>query len=94
LNLRLAITGPEGISTVVKISFYEMPLLEKERLIFVNASEKTCLMWNGRSWSTPYEGEPPLWKTLHVIVPPMERLLTNDWHDVPVCMHEWGVKVD
>lgn len=88
--------APAGLITSVKISFQELPdLREKDRYLFCDDEGRLVHMWNGRhqSWGTPDEGEQPLWRQLHTVVPTMKWLLHMPWNDQPFCIHDWNERV-
>ena len=93
LDMKLEVTTIDGSNTFMSVvtCFHELPLMPlRDRYLFVNADGRILQVWNGGKLldGTPDRGLPPVWRTIHHVVPPT-RLL-SDWSDETLfCIHEW-----
>ena len=98
MGLYLEIPGlPDSHKYSVRIAFQEMTQLSvHDRYLFVE-NGNVHHVWNGRrkAWGNRTEGAEPVWRTLHILVPPMSRLLSEPaWdNDTPFCIHAWDEPV-
>lgn len=80
-------------TVVMHVAFHELPQLQpRDRYLFVHRDGLSIQVWNGRqrTWGCPTEGDEPVWNTLHLLVPPAARLLSNPhWIDRVFCIHAW-----
>ena len=109
MGLYLDITGlPDSQPYSVRIAFQEMKQLSvQDRYLFVENGE-VHHMWDGRRKvcnGRNIRMEPgmdcrirlgePMWRTFHILVPPMSRLISEPrWDDdKPFCIHAWDEPV-
>jgi hypothetical protein len=96
LGLTLDVSGAESHSYSVRVAFQEMShLSSNDRYLFLDNKE-ICYLWDGRrkAWIDRLSDVEPVWRTLHTLVPPMSRLLSQPpWNDTPFCIHAWDEAV-
>ena len=75
---------------VLFFTFHEVGVPNDQYLF---AEEKPILCWSQkRSWCTPASQSEPVWKTLHVIVPPTQALIDGAKSRL-FCIHDWNETV-
>ena len=93
MGLHITITPMDDSLPIHRVCcFHELPTMNvHDKYLFMDASGTLVHQWNGRkhAWGNPTSGEPPIWRTVHTLVPPMSVLL-NDWSDDVFCVHEWS----
>ena len=97
LDMKLEITTIDGSAPFMEVitCFHELPQMPtNDRYLFTDAEGQLLQVWNGKILKdgTPDRGTPPVWRTLHHIVPP-PRLLQNWTGDTVFCVHEWDETV-
>lgn len=97
MGLYLEIPGLDTHAYSLRVAFQEMSLLSiQDRYLFV---EKGIAhhVWDGRrkAWGNFAGGAEPTWRTFHVLVPPMTRLISEPaWDDSNLfCIHAWDEPV-
>lgn len=86
-----------SVSTKAQITccFHELPRMRPtDKYLFLHGSSMIH-QWNGRQnlWGTPRSGAPPVWRTIHQIVPPMATILEG-WNNAVFCIHDWTETYD
>ena len=75
---------------VITCCYHDMPA--NDTYLFVNG--RTVLHhWNGRqrTWGNRQYGDPPMWRTIHRVVPPMSVILDREvCEDDVFCIHDWS----
>jgi len=94
MGLHITITPLDNIPRPIHLvcCFHELPQMNvHDKYLFMDPSGTLVHQWNGRKhvWGTPTSGEEPIWRTVHILVPPMQVLL-NHWSDDVFCVHEWS----
>jgi hypothetical protein len=83
--------------TMTRTSFQDLyHMSDKDHYLFVDLSGSADLVWNGkqRTWgSSSGLGVPPVWQTLHTVVPAMEYILSSAAGIPPFCIHDWSERV-
>ena len=82
-----------SISTEAYITccFHELPRMRPtDKYLFMHGSSMIH-QWNGRqnAWGNAREGVPPVWRTIHQVVPPMTTILKG-WDNRVFCIHDWS----
>lgn len=73
-------------------TFHELGV-PSEQYLFAEEGCTAILCWSQkRSWCTPTSEKEPVWKTLHVVVPPMKAIIEGQKSKL-FCIHDWNETV-